>query len=132
MRRYRQHCVSCPPSEWEAIRNLADAAGMKTSPYILSRVLGGGSRMTLSAEEQRNLHDGVNRMVRICEDLLRPLPGSGVTLGEAVSFLFLERQEARKAATMTRTMAEPQSTARDRGSRLVQQELPGLTGDGSP
>ena len=126
MRRYRQHCVSCTPSEWKAIRQLADAAGMKTSPYILGRVLEDGGRMALSAEEQRNLHDGVGRMVELCEDILRPLPGCGVTLGEAVSFLFLERQEAGKVET-----AGSAGAAGKPAGGVLQQELPGLAGDGS-
>ena len=126
MRRYRQHCVSCTPSEWKAIRQLADAAGMKTSPYILSRVLEDGGRITLSSEEQRNLHDGVGRMVEICEELLRPLPGCGVTLGEAVSFLFLECHEARKGAAAGSAGAE-----RKPAGGVVQEELPGLAGDGA-
>ena len=57
MRRARQRCITCTPSDWQAIQDLAQAAGMKTSPFILSRVLGGVNRMALTAEEQRNLHD---------------------------------------------------------------------------
>ena len=98
MRRARQRCVTCRPSDWRAIQDLARAAGMRTSPYILSRVLGGVNRMALSAEHQRNLYARVNRLVLLCEDLLRPLPESGVTLREAVSFLYRDRQASAQAA----------------------------------
>ena len=102
MARARQRCVTCPASEWRAIQELARGAGMKTSPYILGRVLDGESRMALSGEEQRKQYERVNRLVLLCEDLLRPLPGSGVTLGEAVSFLYRDRQAAEEA-TVART-----------------------------
>ena len=115
MRRARQRCITCRPSDWQAIQDLAQVAGMKTSPFILSRVLGGANRMALSAEEQRNLHDRVNRLVLVCEDLLRPLPGSDVTLGEAVAFLYRDRQAAQEAG----------KARRDAG---VQRGLPGLGG----
>ena len=98
MRRARQRCVTCSPSDWRAIQELARAAGMKTSPYILARVLGGEHPMALSGEHQRNLHERVSRLVLLCEDLLRPLPGCGVTLHEAVSFLYRDRRSAEEAA----------------------------------
>ena len=52
----------------------------------------------------------MNRLVLLCEDLLRPLPGSGVTLGEAVSFLYRDRHAAEAAAvarTRRRAPARP-------------------------
>ena len=98
MRRARQRCVTCSPSDWRAIQELARTAGMKTSPYILARVLGGEHPMALSGEHQRNLHERVSRLVLLCEDLLRPLPGCGVTLHEAVSFLYRDRCSAEEAA----------------------------------
>ena len=108
MRRARQRCVTCPPSDWRAIQDLARAAGMKTSPYILARILGGENPMALSAEMQRNQYERVNRLVLLCEDLLRPLPGSEVTLHEAVSFLYRDRRAARRGD-------EGQETTRDGG-----------------
>jgi len=98
MARSRQRCITCTPSDWRAIQALAAEAGMKTSPFILSRVLGGGTRMALTADEQRRLHDRVARLVLVCEDLLRPLPGTEATLGEAVAFLLRDRQAAQEAA----------------------------------
>ena len=98
MARSTQRCITCTPSDWRAIQALAAEAGMKTSPFIVSRVLGGGTRMALTADEQRRLHDRVARLVLVCEDLLRPLPGCEVTLGEAVAFLLRDRQAAQETA----------------------------------
>ena len=54
--------------------------------------------MALSAEHQRRLYERVNRLVLLCEDPLRSLPESGVTLHEAVSFLYRDRRSAEEAA----------------------------------
>ena len=42
MARARQHCITCPRSDWRAMQALAKEAGMKTSPFILKEVLGRG------------------------------------------------------------------------------------------
>ena len=97
MRRSQQRCVTCPPSEWRVIQDEARAAGKSTSRYILS-VLESENRMELSAKEQRNLRDRMNRLLLLCEDLLRPLPETEVTMGEAVAFLFRDRQAVADAA----------------------------------
>ena len=123
MRRSRQRCITCTPSDWRAIQALAAEAGMKTSPFIVSRVLGSGDRMALTAEEQRNLHDRVNRLVLICEDLLRPLPGCELTLGEAVAFLLRDRQAAQEAATGRSGVRLP-----DRPGEGLDGEFPGHGG----
>ena len=117
MRRARQRCVTCSPSVWRAIQELARAAGMKTSPYILARVLGGESPMALSAEHQRNLYERVNRLVLLCEDLLRPLPGCGVTLHEAVSFLYRDRRSADEAAMARTRRSAPGRSGAGHGAR---------------
>ena len=121
MARARQRCVTCPPSQWRAIQALARAAGMKTSPYILSRVLGSAHRTGLSAEQQRNLYARVNRLVLLCEDLVRPLPGSGVTLREAVSFLVHDRRASAQAATQRKRRGA--AGRRDAGRRSVEPDL---------
>ena len=100
---------------------------MKVSPFILSRVPGGGNRMALTAEEQRRLHDRAARLLLVCEDLLRPLPGTGMTLGEAVAFLLRDRQAAQKAAAERNGR---QSPARPDESR--RRELPGPGGNDGP
>ena len=47
-------------------------------------------RSGLSENEQRALADDVERLAAGVETLLTPLPGSGVTLHEALAFLHLE------------------------------------------
>ena len=126
MARSTQRCITCTPSDWRAIQALAAESGMKTSPFILSRVLGSGIRMALTADEQRRLHDRVARLVLVCEDLLRPLPGCELTLGEAVAFLLRDRQAAQERAA-----------ERDGGQRPVRpgegrfREFPGPGGNSS-
>ena len=61
---------------------------------------------------QRNLYERVNRLVLLCEDLLRPLPESEVTLRDAVSFLYRDRQAAEDAAMVRKRRA----TAGGRGA----------------
>ena len=127
MRRARQRCLTCPPSDWRAIQDLARAAGMKTSPYILARILGGEHPMALSVQMQRNLYERVNRLVLLCEDLLRPLPESEVTLREAVSFLYRDRQAAEEATMVRRR----RRTAGGRGAGRRPSE-PGLFDEEEP
>lgn len=95
----RQYCITCPRSDWQAIRSLAADAGMTVSAFILREVLGGDCRLALTAEEQRALHDRTLRLASLAEELAGPLPGSGVTMAEALAFLAGElRSRPRKAA----------------------------------
>lgn len=72
------------PLSITATQALAQAAEMKTSPFIVREVLGEDCRLALTAYEQRGLHDRTVRLASLSEGLLRaPLPGSDVTLGEA-------------------------------------------------
>ena len=71
---------------------------MGTSAYVLDRVLGDARRVALAPEAQRAQHERVSRLVLLCEDLLRPLPGCEVTLAEAVAFLYRDRRAAGEAA----------------------------------
>ena len=87
MRRTRQQCVSCTPSEWRRIGELARASGKTISRFVIETVLGPEHRLALGAEEQRDLANRVNRLLLISEDLAGPLPGSDVSLAEAVAFL---------------------------------------------
>ncbi len=106
----RQYCITCPRSDWRAIQDLAQAAGMKTSPFILREVLGEDSRMALTGGEQRALHDRVLRMASLGEALVEPLAGSGVTPGEALAFLASELR-SRQRREAKRTRARPSRTA---------------------
>ncbi len=120
--RPRQRCVTCTPSDWRAIQALAQEAGMGTSAYVLDRVLGDVRRVALAPEAQRAQHERVSRLVLLCEDLLRPLPGTEVTLAEAVAFLYRDRRAAGEAAAVRRGARSP--SARDA-------RVPDLFGGGS-
>ena len=121
----RQYCITCTRSDWRAMQALAKEAGMKTSPFIVQEVLGEECRLALTADEQRGLHDGTVRLASLSEDLLHsPLPGSDVTLGEALMFLRRD-QEARQqeeAAGKPRNGRPPGSGKR--------RDLPDLFGEG--
>ncbi len=61
----RQYCITCPRSDWRAIRALAERAGMRTSSYIVGRVLKregfgageAGHALVLDGKRQRGMHD---------------------------------------------------------------------------
>ena len=99
MARSRQYSVSCAPLEWETIRERA-AAGTSVSRFVLGCALDDDAahRLALSEEEQRTLYNRVNLLLMATQDLLRPLPGSEVTLREAVEFLFRAERGTRTEA----------------------------------
>ena len=76
---------------------------MKTSPFVLREVLGAACRLALTGAEQRDLHDRALHLAALGGSLLEPLPGSGVTLAEALAFLESEsRSRQRKTAAWKR------------------------------
>ena len=122
VRRSLQHSISCKPSEWKAIKARANAFNMSTSRFIIRCALveNDDRRLGLSEDEQRALADGVERLATGVEALVAPLPGSGVTLHGALTFLHLE--------------AKSQQTRRKHPARRQtgpdQPGLPGLVLDG--
>ena len=121
----RQYCITCTRPDWRAMQALAKEAGMKTSPFILREVLGEDCRLALTAEEQRSLHERTVRLASLSEDLLHsPLPGSDVTLGEALTFLWRdwEARQQEEAAGKPRNGRPPGSGKR--------RDLPDLFGKG--
>ncbi len=91
MRRHHQHCVSCTDSEWRAIKSRVEEAGMSLSQFVVGCALaddGAVTPLVLTEEEQRRLYSRVNRLLLACLDLTAPLPGTDVTLREAVEFLW--------------------------------------------
>lgn len=69
------------------VRSRARAAGMSASAFVLERALAPAvaeserDNLPLAVRrravvDQRRLHDRVARLVLVCEDLLRPLPGT--------------------------------------------------------
>ena len=90
MKRMRQHCVTCTDEEWREIKARAAEAGMKISHFVVRCALDDGPvmRLTLSEEEQRTLYNRVNLLLLTCLDLTEALPGTEVTLRDAVEFLW--------------------------------------------
>ena len=116
----RQYCITCPRSDWRTMQDLAEEADMTTSSFILREVLGEDCRMALTGDEQRALHDSAVRLAAFGDGLAGPLPGSGVTLAEALAFLRSELRSRQRAAG--RRGVPPQS---DGGA-------PNLFGEGMP
>ena len=91
MKRMRQHCVTCTDREWREIKARAAEAGMKISHFVVGCALAddeGRAPLVLTEEEQRRLYSRVNLLLLACQDLTAPLPGTEVTLREAVEFLW--------------------------------------------
>ena len=90
MKRARQHCVTCTDEEWREIKERAAGASMKISHFVVHCALDDGPamRLALSEEEQRRLYSRVNLLLLACQDLAAALPGTEVTLREAVEFLW--------------------------------------------
>ncbi len=123
----RQYCITCKRSDWRAMQALALEAEMKTSPFIVREVLGEDCRLALTADEQRDLHDRTVRLASLSEGLLRDLlPGSDVTLGEALAFLWrdLQARQRNHGAAKSGNAGSPR-----RGSD-ARRDLPDLFGEG--
>ena len=90
MKRSRQRCVTCTDEEWREIKVRAAEAGMKISHFVVRCALDDGPKMrlALSKEEQRALYNRVNLLLLACQDLMAALPGTEVTLREAVEVLW--------------------------------------------
>ena len=125
----RQYCITCRRRDWRAMQALAAEAGMKTSPFIIREVLGEDCRLALTGDEQRDLHDRTVRLASLSEGLLRDLlPGSDVTLGEALAFLWRDLQ-ARQQNRGAEQSGNRGSTRPGSGAR---RDLPDLFGEGAP
>ena len=108
---------------------LAEEAGMKTSPFIIREVLGEDCRLALTGDEQQDLHDRTVRLASLSEGLLRdPLPGSDVTLGEALAFLWRDLQ----ARQRDRGAGQSGSGGSARPGSGARRDLPDLFGEGAP
>ena len=68
------HSLSCTDTEWERVRERADAAGLSMSRYLVERALtvelprdgdgkiGPPPRLVLSEGEQQQIHDRIERI----------------------------------------------------------------------
>ncbi len=73
----RQYCITCPQSDWWAIRVLAEEAGMKTSSFILREVLGEDCRMALTGDEQPPCTTARSSLRPSATGLPAPCPAAG-------------------------------------------------------
>jgi len=90
MKRMHQHCVTCTDGEWREIKARAAEAGMKISHFVVRCTLEEepSPGLALTEDEQRRLYSRVNLLLLACQDLTAALPGTDVTLREAVEFLW--------------------------------------------
>ncbi|MCY3672996.1 MAG: hypothetical protein F4Y03_14800 [Alphaproteobacteria bacterium] len=90
MKRMHQHCVTCTDGEWREIKARAAEAGMKISHFVVRCALEEepSPGLALTEDEQRRLYSRVNLLLLACQDLTAALPGTDVTLREAVEFLW--------------------------------------------
>ena len=83
-------------SEWPELMNVAHRIIVMSGGRVRDEI-------PLPAFDERRILDAafyerVSRLVLLCEDLLQPLPECGVTLHEAVSFLYRDQRSAEEAA----------------------------------
>ena len=92
----KQFSISCTDSEWAQLKACAAAMGTSVSRLLVTSALPDpGPRLALSEHEQRRLSNAVTEIHQTCQAMLEPLPGSDVTLLEAVAFLYrVTRQDA--------------------------------------
>ena len=95
MARLVRRTLRCTPVEKAAIRERADAAGMRVSHFLVACALHEDAgapprkepRLALSEEDQRALHDRVARMDAVHRALHEALPGTDLSLFGAITFI---------------------------------------------
>ena len=93
MKQAKSRCLYPTPAEWSRIQARAKAAGMKVSPFLVACALKDdakprtGQPLVLTAEEQRELYEGVARLDLFSRTMLAPLPGKDMSAFEAVTLL---------------------------------------------
>ena len=94
------HSISCTPLQWTRMRELAERAGMRTSPYIVGRVLKregfgageAGHALVLDGKQQRGMHDAALGAAAALSGLSGDAYAYGYTgLRETVALLFEAR-----------------------------------------
>ena len=94
------HSLSCTDTEWERVRERADAAGLSMSRYLVERALtvelprdgdgkiGPPPRLTLSEGEQQHIHERIERIyARMSTGSAEEDRSIMAQLGEAVSLV---------------------------------------------
>ena len=96
-----QHSLSCTNSQWEQIDARAAAAGKKVSRFLMDCALEvDGHPLALSEDKQQQIVDDVSALTKA---VLQPFPDTGVTLSEAITFLYrdhLARQGPNSESTL--------------------------------
>ena len=103
MARVVRRTLRCTRSERAEIRERAAALGMSVSGFLVACALhedAGGPRreeprLVLSEEEQRTLYDRVAELDRMRSALYERLPGTELSLFEAIALLQRARQPRR-------------------------------------
>ena len=93
MSRARRRSIYCTPAEWAEISGLADEADMSNSAFLIACALADddGERpdtvLALTGEEQRTQYRRIESLDRWSEALFGTMPGTGVSMLDAVAFL---------------------------------------------
>ena len=106
------HSISCTPQQWARMRELAEEAGMRTSPWIVGRVLkregfgGTGHALELDGGQQRAMRDAAADAEAALSQLSANSDEASAGLRETVALLFEARlaemaREGRREAMET-------------------------------
>ena len=93
------HSISCTPLQWARMRELAEQAGMRTSPWIVGRLLkregfGAGETghaLVLDGKQQRALGEAAASAEAALSHLAGPRGEEAAGLRETVALLFEAR-----------------------------------------
>ena len=91
------HSISCTPLQWARMRALAEGAGMRTSPWIVGRVLkregfgAAGHALELDGAQQRALSDAAAGAEAALSRLSANSDEASAGLRETVALLFEAR-----------------------------------------
>ena len=100
--RREQHSLSCTDAEWEQIEAQAAVARYESvSRFLIDCALEvDGHPLALSEDKQQQIVDDVSALTKA---VLQPFPDTGVTLSEAITFLYrdhLARQGPNSESTL--------------------------------
>ena len=93
MIRARRRSIYCSPAEWAEITERARSAGMRNSPFVIACALAEDEEerpdtlLALTEEEQRTLYDRIAFLDRCARAMYERLPGSDLSMFEALAFL---------------------------------------------
>ena len=93
MIRARRRSIYCSPAEWAEVTERARSASMRNSPFVIACALAEDDEerpdtlLALTEEEQRTLYDRVALLDRSVRAMYERLPGSDLSMFEALAFL---------------------------------------------